>query len=401
MDEKEFSELWGEWLGGKTKTAKTSGPRPWVNYVQDTLDWKAAWEAGYETYGDGATWWIQATEGVNYYRGKMPAKHLPGRWVKFESRDLQEHEGEAWFPRQIGNSSIWLFAGNRTRAICMAELHLQGHRVLLEVDDNYTMPPPTVPGLNSGWANARKDTEGDPHSFAYHRIIAGAEYVSGIIVSTPKLAEVYERFGKPVYVCPNSIDLGDWDGDPPHQPDEVLRIGWAGSTSHTYDLADIRPALDWASRQRGVEVVVLGELDLGRGVSHRVIPWTDSLAEYRQNMQQLDVILCSTRPGEWADCKSDVKALEGVMGGSLPVVSRTEPYRPWWDKGYVAETTKDFTKIVKHLIQNRDEIKQAYEDARKYVLEERLIEQNIDAWRQACEIETGTSLSSRTIPTMS
>jgi len=331
---------------------------------------------------------VQATAGVNYVRAEMPAKHLPGKTVRLEgilpTVDVAEDaEGNILFPRQAGATAIWMFPGNVTRWLLMAEMALQGIRVLVEVDDNYTLPPPHLPDVHSGWQVGRDRSGCDNHSYAAHRKIVASDACHGVVVSTPRLAQVYERFGKPVYVCPNSVDLDDWPA-PAHAPEGVLRIGWAGSASHAHDLADIRPALDWASRQPGVEVVVLGQLD--PGVPHRSIPWTDSLAQYRRNVGELDVILCPIRPGPWADCKSDVKALEGVMAGACPVVSETEPFRPWLERTFVARRPKDYLKIVKHLVANPDEARSTWQSAYAYVTSERLITKTISCWREALEV---------------
>jgi Glycosyl transferases group 1 len=362
--------------------ARATDDRIWFPDLNAVIDWQAVWNAGEVRHGGLATFWTQATAGVNYYRADLPARHLPGKTVRFESRDIQPLDGEVedavHFPRQEG-AAVWMFPGNTTRALAMTEMHLQGMRVLVEVDDNYTVAPP-LPQLST-WLTTRDKSGADQHSYEIHRRIVQSKACHGVIVSTPKLAEVYSQLHKNVYVCPNSVDPDDWDDDPPHQADGVLRIGWAGSASHAYDLAEIRPALDWASRQKDVEVVILGQLELS--IEHRQIPWTDSLAEYRQNVQALDVILCPLRSNQWADCKSDVKSLEGAMAGALPVVSRTEPYRPWWDKGFVAESRKDWLRIAKHLVGNREQTAQAAKDARAYVLAERTIAKNITAWREA------------------
>ncbi len=350
----------------------------------DYIDWGLVDEATQTRHGDLATWWVQATEGVNYYRARMPSKHLPGRCVAFNESDITL---DLKFRRQVG-SAVWMFPGNDLRAMMMAEQHLQGIPVWVEVDDNYTKDPP----LLSQWERNRKHAlariRAEPNAnvsdYETHQLIVRSKAVTGVICSTPKLAEVYRGLHKNVVVCPNSVDPADWPAEePPHQEDGVLRVGWAGSASHGYDLADIQRALSWASRQVDVEVVLFGELSLP--IAHRNIPWTDSLEEYRQNVSQIDVMLCPLRPSVWADCKSDVKALEGVMGGAVPVVSRTEPFRPWWSEDrpcYVAETPKDFLKMVKHVVANREETRQMAGFARDYVLSERTIHKSISLWRE-------------------
>lgn len=359
--------------------------RIWRPDLNAVLDWGDVWEAGQERWSAKplATWWVQATAGVNYYRADMPAKHLPGKTVRFESRDLQPQGDDFWFPRQEGGTAVWMFPGNGTRAVAMAQMKTAlGLRVLVEVDDNYTVSPP-MPGLST-WVSHIDRSGQDLHSYEAHARIV-RQIADGVIVSTPKLAEVYGRLHENVCVCPNSVDPADWpDEEPDHQPEGILRVGWAGSASHGYDLADVRRALDWASRQPDVEVVVMGQLD--PGVAHRRIPWTDSLAAYRASVQAIDVMLCPLRSNAWSDCKSDVKAIEAAMGGACSVVSRTEPYRPWWDgdaPGYSAATPKEFLKVVKHLVANRDEVRETARLAREYALTVRHIDNSIGKWKEA------------------
>jgi hypothetical protein len=361
---------------------KLRDDRVWLPDMNNVMDWEAVKKAVQVEYDEKplATWWTQATPGVNYYRADLPARHLPGKTVRLDTWDLQEvtsDGGPAFdFPSQEG-SAVWMFPGNTAKALLMAEMKLQGLPVYVEVDDNYTVDTP-ISGISEWKPTMKQAREAGTHvSYEEHRLIV-KHIAEGVICSTPFLAEQYSRLNENVHVCPNAIDPDDWE-EPVHQRDGVLRIGWAGSTSHVHDLNEIVPALSWASQQKDVEVVILGKLEIPVPCTH--VPWADSLATYRENMQNLDVILCPLRPGLWADGKSDVKALEGVMGGALPVVSKTEPYRPWWDRGYVAETKKDWVKIVKHLVKNRDEVQKCYQDARHYVLTERTIQTGIEKWR--------------------
>jgi hypothetical protein len=360
--------------------------RIWQPDLNAVLDWGILWDAGISVDNDDpqATWWLQATPGVNYVRGQMPARELPGRAIQLEVRDLQQDKKGLYFPRQGGEAAVWLFPGNTTRALLMAEMKEQDYRVLVEVDDNYTQPFRLMEA--SHWL-VKRDTSGkDRSSLETHQKIV-KQIADGVIVSTPKLASIYSKLHRDVYVCPNSVAPEDWP-EPEHQSDGVLRIGWAGSDSHLYDLNDIVMALDWASRQPDVEIVIMGGKRVKVPVPHRRLPWVESLADYRTNVGEIDVMLCPLRPGVWQDCKSDVKALEGAMGLAVPVVSKVEPYRPWWSSDapcMVAERPKDFVKAVKHLVANREETKQLANAAREWVLENRSIERTIDTWRQAVD----------------
>lgn len=361
--------------------------RIWLPDANEVFDWEKILKATEQRFGGLATWWMQATAGVNYYRAELPSRHLPGKALLLDTRDLQEVDGEVVVPRQEGPASIWLFPGNTTRALIMVQLKNLGYRVLVEVDDNYTRQPPMLEV--STWLNRRDQTKEDRHSFEVHQHIV-KHVADGVICSTQALADLYSRMNDNVYVCRNAIDPTDWPEEATHSEDGVLRIGWAGSASHRYDLGDIRQALDWASRQKDVEVVLFGHAEtMGSLIEQpnvRHIGWVDGLQDYRQQLGVIDVMLCPLRPSAWANCKSDVKALEAAMAGAVPVVSRTEPYRPWWDgeaPGYVADTKKGFVKIVKHLVANREEARQAAHAAKDYVLAHRDIRNSVSEWREA------------------
>lgn len=324
-----------------------------------------------------------ATPGVTYYRCDLPARFLPGKVCRLgEYGDVRITTKGTQFPRQEG-AAIWNFAGNTTRAILMAEMQAQGIRVFSEFDDNYQTPPPFEE--ISEWKRDRA-SRGKYHADAptYETATDIARFTDGLIVSTPHLKRIYEPVNENVHVCPNSVDPDDWLDPLPAR--DILRVGWAASDSHIYDAPLIRDALQWASEQKHVEVVILGihpEVSRFRFM-YRYIPWANNLDTYRMKLRALDVMLCPIVKSEWSDAKSDVKAMEAAMAGACSVVSNVEAYRPWFDKpAYVADQPWDFKKIVKHLVRNRDEVRETARLAREYVLAERDIRQHVHKWREA------------------
>jgi len=331
-----------------------------------------------------ATWWCQATPGTTYVRAEIPAKFLPGNVVELKTHSLQEDEnGEAFLVGQHGSASIWQFPGNATRGILMAELQSQGFKVMVEVDDNYLSPPPRIPGLLSDWATyLDRDGSTDRHSFQAHARIA--KWCDGIIVTTEVLAESYRGVHDDVFVCPNSVDLTDWDPweDRAEGP---VRVGYAGSDSHRYDLADITDALDWAHRD-GADLVKMGAGVAEWRWPHTQVPWTNNPREYRQNLRQaFDIGLCPLRRGEWQDGKSDLKVLEYLSAGILPVVQADSPvYTEWVPLLPHASTSKQWKKVVRELVALDEVGRNAiFNDAYAYMLERKTIEANIHKWREA------------------
>jgi glycosyltransferase involved in cell wall biosynthesis len=220
-----------------------------------------------------------------------------------------------------------------------------------------------------------------PHTLEGHRAIVSR--VDGVICTTDRLAQAYRSLNPNVYVCPNSIDPEDWP--PIEKPDDgIFRIGWYASHSHADDGQLIRRGMEWASRQKNVEVVTMGHHP-NWTFPHRHIPWSNDLATYWKAMEILDVGVCPVRPNLWSECRSDVKALEYAMGGAAPILSGEAPYEAWEnERGCLkARTAKGFYESIKRLVKDREETKQLAMEAKEYVLSKRTIKDNIASWRNA------------------
>jgi glycosyltransferase involved in cell wall biosynthesis len=346
-----------------------------------------------------STFWIQATPGTSYWRCLVPAKALGGQCLKLKDRDLKEVKkvnpfGEVVgekivFPRQAG-PSVWQFPGNPTRGRIMAGMQAEGIKVLVESDDNYTIPHTGVPGVSGDWkARQKGDTEHTSRQ-VHIDICRGAD---GIIVSTPWLEQYYSRYNR-VFVCPNSVDPDDWD-EPQKIDDGKLRIGYHYSSSHWYDIDLVFDALEWAAKQTDVEIIFMGPVfpeKVGfRKFKFVHVGWQPALEDYRRNLQLVDVGLCPIKPGEWPNSRSDIKALELVMAGAMPVMSPTESYKPWFHLNGDAclfpeeNTPRGWLEVVKEIVDNRDMVRETAKAAHEYVLAERTIAKNVHLWRKAFE----------------
>lgn len=326
-----------------------------------------------------ATFWVQATPGSAYWRCLVPARELPGRLAQLQTTDLVEAEGEPGFefPRHQG-AAIWQFPANTTHATILSGMKELGHKIIVEVDDDYTRG---VPGTGSTWRDGIEYHESS--SREVHRRVV--KWSDAVICSTEPLAEVYRGLHDNVHVCPNSVAPQDWP-EPKKPNDGVLRIGYAFSGSHFHDQILVAEALTWAGRQKDVEVILMGSHlnPLMRKVDFKLMPWTDSLKDYREQLQLLDIGLCPLLPNQWANSKSDIKAMEYAMAGAVPVVSTALPYKPWNDMGWLsAGDGLQFTRLVKDLVKNREDVKELAAQAKEYVLGERTISHSIGLWKEA------------------
>jgi len=339
-----------------------------------------------------ATWWTQITPGTTYWRAYVPAKHLPGQALRLKYSDLkQDAEGNVFVPRQRG-TAIWQFVGVAVRALIMAHQQDQGVRVLMELDDNYLVPVPIplLPGSTRHWQTSLSHENAAEYSHQAHRKIV--RWIDGLIVSTEEIAARYAQATQvPIYHCPNSIDLDDWVGHAQGWgrartgDSGALAIGYAGSDSHRYDLALIERGMDWAWRQPNVKLWKIGAATKTWRVPYEQVPWSDNLPEYRRNLQVLDVGLCPLKRSDWHDGKSDIKAMEYLLSGAVPIVQRDSPcYRDWIDVVPSATTPKDWLKQIKWAVgAPREELREVWQRGYDFLLERKLIGQHIHKWQEA------------------
>ena len=327
-----------------------------------------------------ATWWRQASPATTYWRCDVPARRLPGQVLSLRPTDIERLGKDFAYPRQKG-PAVWQFPGNTTRALMIAGMQQAGIPVFLEVDDNYLLDNPYG---GKHWKARIDKGEIDATNREAHRKIV--PWLNGVICATDALAYHYERLNPNTHVCRNAIEPLDWE-EPDKPDDGVLRIGYAASDSHIADIRLIEQAFDWAARQPNVEIVLFGlrpETGYWARIPVHHVGWTDDLAQYRKSLEILDVGVCPLKSGQWADCKSDIKAMEYAMAGAMAIVSATEPYRHWADLPcLVASKPKDWLRAIKEVVANRDEVKRIAGEARAYVMAERTITDTVEEWHEA------------------
>jgi hypothetical protein len=320
-----------------------------------------------------ATFYCQATPVTTYLRCELPARYLPGKVAR--ECVLAQTADDFFYPDHEG-AAVFQFAGDKFWALNVHGLQAKGIRVLMEADDNYFTVAPQM--KNTGWGKAKTESA---HSFEGHASML--KWVDGCIVTTEHLARQYRKHNPNVFVAPNTIDPIDWPKF--KKPDDgILRIGWFASNSHTADAQLVRRALEWASRQKDVEVVTMGYRPKEWKFLHKHIEWQD-LPGYRQALHELDIGVAPVLSTPWALCRSDLKALEKSFAGAAVVLSDVAPYANWSDGSNClkAKSARDFYHHIRHLVGNRDEVKQLAKAGRDYVLSERTTVKQIDKWEAA------------------
>lgn len=339
-----------------------------------------------------ATFYSGATPATTYVRCQLPARALPG--IVRPDLSYVTDGDEIRFHEHHG-AAVFQFGGTKHTAVTSAALRdATGCKVLIEVDDNYLINPGPRILKRQQWGMKIGDK---PQTRDGHRWIV--QWADGVIVTTEHLADAYRqveahpaRGKKPdVYVCPNGVDPADWPF--PLKPvDDVLRIVWFASQSHEDDIGIITRGFEWASRQPGVQVWVVGlnpqaslKFKQRWRFPYGQVGWVHDLDRYRHLFQKYDVSVAPISRNPVGLGRSDLKALEGAMGLCAPVLMNAEPYAPWTDgeNCMKADNSEGFLRALKHLVAHREEIPQLAKAAREYVLTERTNTAQAHYWEDA------------------
>ncbi len=255
-----------------------------------------------------------------HYRNVLPCRHLRA--------PLKEMGIELWMGREQ------IVYQQRFGAIVASRLvpqgiygwfrHVQRHgvNIVWELDDNFWHAPGWINpfgGLDRGMVECRLNNM----RFDSDRIF----------VSTQPLADVFQsRDG--VSVMPNLIDPADFPDAETHPEDDAeIRIFWAGSPTHAKDLELVNDAIRHAVKEDNrVNIYMAGHPDPGLAIELRpgrmfTFPWTD-LAQYNRLITSIrpHIVVAPLEKTLFTDCKSNLRAIEGVMAGACVMASAVPAY---------------------------------------------------------------------------
>jgi O-antigen biosynthesis protein len=195
-----------------------------------------------------------------------------------------------------------------------------------------------------------------------HAIAASAE----TWFSTPALAELYGHVAHRSAVLRNALDPRIWrdwrNARPAPFGQDKVRMLYMGTGTHGPDFAAIRPALDrlWAEQEGRFDVTLIG---IGSDIEpapwlHRIAPPAEAIAYPRfvrwlRGQGPFDIGLAPLADTLFNSAKSDIKLLDYLALGLLPVVQDCAAYRLDPDAGAVAIHADDWFETLRGLIDDR------------------------------------------------
>jgi glycosyltransferase involved in cell wall biosynthesis len=224
---------------------------------------------------------------------------------------------------------------------------------------------------------------------AFNYIATNADQVW---VSTNKLASELRAYGPKVYIVPNSLDIRLWgevDNTFRYQSGP-LQLLYMGTGTHDADFAMILPALESLSKSYpgAFQVTVIGVTDnipdrdwLKRlhtkrngSIYLRFVPWLLKQGPF-------DLGLAPLVDNDFNRNKSDIKCLDYLAAGIIPLVSDIEPYKNPELNGYIIRVNNSrnaWGEKLAELMANPENVRQMKKEiipkAQKYIWDERASE---------------------------
>ena len=301
--------------------------------------------------------------------------------------------------------------------------------VLHDVDDNEYNLPATHP-MKALWEESGK------HNMSVHSL----KHSDIITTTTKKLAKTFKNFNKNVHVFPNMFDwdLPQWNFDKEKirnemipewaSKDDKIIIGWAGLTSHFQDIKRMRPILKaihdkypnvhfilagMALKDTQVEVIQHPDgrkefkevpiedesqlyknkvIDLYKDFDKERFKIFDALPleEYAKFYALFDISLAYIDHNAFNSCKSEIKIIESLRYGCIPVFSDFGGYYDFWRRNDIPNDVKDkrfaisatsprlWIESISSLIDTFDKSKQSALNLKKYSDSCYDINENID-----------------------
>lgn len=163
-------------------------------------------------------------------------------------------------------------------------------------------------------------------------LLNGISEADLVTVTTPKLAEYARQYNDNVAVLPNCLDLSQW-WKLPLKPNETLRVGWSGGSSHYVDWYSIKEPLNALLRKYQFTLVSVGTSFTGiidDDLKHlvEVHPWVPFKAHsYHMMCMNLDAAIIPLSEDPFNAYKSAVKWYEFSAMGVPSVVANVTPYK--------------------------------------------------------------------------
>ena len=220
----------------------------------------------------------------------------------------------------------------------------------------------------------------------YARIEANIQNADMVTVTNFNLAEKVLEFRDDVNVLPNGLPYGLNQFHDTKIEDARVRIFWAGSVTHEYDMEILRQPIQRLKQYKDkIKMVIAGYNDTDpytKSIWQRMfsaftaggqLPYmkvhSTAPTQYMDAYANADIMLIPLEHSEWHSCKSNLNILEAAAKRIPCVVSNVAPYNFDADcPVFWVNSQKDWFTHLSYLINNKAEREAAGEALYQWAL---------------------------------
>jgi glycosyltransferase involved in cell wall biosynthesis len=227
-----------------------------------------------------------------------------------------------------------------------------GVKVVMDMDDYWELPPSHP--LYITYKTLSK------------RIITNIEHADLVTVTTEALAEKVRPYNANVIILPNAIPYGLEQFTADRVESDMVRVFWAGGSTHERDLEIVRGPIKRLIQYPNVRMVLGGYTEsmtwrrmFSSFTSGGELPYMkiEGLppSEYMSMYEHADIMLVPLEESRWHSCKSNLKLLEAAAKKIPVICSRVPPYSVDEDAPVLwVEKQSDWYKQMKYLINDKE-----------------------------------------------
>lgn len=279
-------------------------------------------------------------------------------------------------PDVIVLQGAWLNEGILTQIRRYREI--TGAKVVLEFDDY-------LPNIPTRSIHRKRLSQG-----LIKKMRRAIEQADWLVVSTPILAQEYADYHDDIRVALNGL-YPDWwrDLSAQRRVGKKMRVGWAGGSSHTGDLAEIRSVVN--DLQDDVEWVFMGmkpedvQCEFHQGTVIHQYP--AALADLN-----LDLAIAPLELNQFNRSKSNLRLLELGACGVPVIATDIEPYRGALPVTLVRNRHQDWVAAIRSHLAEPEALARQGDALRTAVLKDWMLEGDfLDQWTHAWGISPGVT----------
>jgi glycosyltransferase involved in cell wall biosynthesis len=250
-----------------------------------------------------------------------------------EATNYQEYVKKSMPKSHLFKECVMAFIVGGLICVLGEALNDFGKKVICEIDDDLFSIEPENQCFDF-W---------HPNNGPIKVFIKALQMADGLMVSTPKLAEIYGQWQKNVLVVPNAIDLRKYtpennirdrlntDETIKHIGKDKITVGWTGSFTHLSSMKEIANSLKYVfQRNKQAAFVFCGKREYFDMIEipsdQKIYVDTVPFEEHFKIYSLFDINLTPVKINRFNQSKSELKCLEAAAWSVPSISTKIDPY---------------------------------------------------------------------------